>query len=222
MSTSAARYQQLALNPQKLAGQCGKLKCCLNYELDMYIEAIKSYPSANAKLKTKQGTGMHMKTDIFGEKMWYIFKKPGNPVAMAGFPVETVREILAQNKLGEEPEVNLHLAEAPEPAKATDLPETDYGNVSDGAEDLARFDTKIKQGGKKRGRGGKRKPDSGDRPKGSGGRPERRDGERSKGAAPKAEGAAKAPQGAGRNRRRRGPRPDGKPRTGGAPNSGTT
>ena len=76
----------MALNPQKLAGQCGKLKCCLNYELDMYIEAIKSYPSANAKLKTKQGTGMHMKTDIFGEKMWYIFKKPGSAVAMAGFP----------------------------------------------------------------------------------------------------------------------------------------
>ncbi|HEY0976836.1 MAG TPA: regulatory iron-sulfur-containing complex subunit RicT, partial [Flavobacteriales bacterium] len=50
VTTSAARYQQLALNPQKLAGQCGKLKCCLNYELDMYIEAIKSYPSQNAKL----------------------------------------------------------------------------------------------------------------------------------------------------------------------------
>ncbi len=54
VTTSAARYQQLALNPQKLAGQCGKLKCCLNYELDMYIETVKSFPSQNAKLKTRR------------------------------------------------------------------------------------------------------------------------------------------------------------------------
>jgi hypothetical protein len=100
VTTSAARYQQLALNPQKLAGQCGKLKCCLNYELDMYIEAVKSYPSQNAKLKTKQGTGFHMKTDIFEEKMWYLFKTPGSHSVMAGFPVEKVREILSQNKEG--------------------------------------------------------------------------------------------------------------------------
>ncbi|MFN3874780.1 MAG: stage 0 sporulation family protein, partial [Flavobacteriales bacterium] len=71
VTTSAARYQQLALNPQKLAGQCGKLKCCLNYELDMYIEAIKSYPSQNAKLRTQQGTGTHIKTDIFTGRIWY-------------------------------------------------------------------------------------------------------------------------------------------------------
>ena len=55
VSTSAARYQQLSLNPQKLAGQCGKLKCCLNYELDMYVEAIKDFPKSNVKLKTKKG-----------------------------------------------------------------------------------------------------------------------------------------------------------------------
>ena len=54
VSTSAARYQQLSLNPQKLAGQCGKLKCCLNYELDMYVEAIKDFPKSNVKLKTKK------------------------------------------------------------------------------------------------------------------------------------------------------------------------
>ncbi|MBK9421946.1 MAG: hypothetical protein IPN44_12995 [Flavobacteriales bacterium] len=235
VSTSAARYQQLALNPQKLAGQCGKLKCCLNYELDMYIEAIKSYPSANAKLKTKQGTGMHMKTDIFGEKMWYIFKKPGSAVAMAGFPVEKVREILAQNKLGEEPEVDLHMADIPEPSKVSDLPETDYGNVIDGAEDLSRFDSKIKQGSKNRGRGGKRKPSVGDRPKAQGDRPKAQGdrlkaqgdrprgqvGERPRTAAPKDEGAAKSTQGAGRNRRRRGPRPDGDRGNGGAPKPGT-
>jgi cell fate regulator YaaT (PSP1 superfamily) len=139
VTTSAARYQQLALNPQKLAGQCGKLKCCLNYELDMYIEAIKSYPSANAKLKTKHGTGMHIKTDIFGEQMWYIFKKPGEPTAMAGFPVETVREILAQNR---------HRARGgpawPSALKQGGGQEHGLENVIDGAEDLSRFDKKIK------------------------------------------------------------------------------
>ena len=60
VNTSAARYQQLSLNPQKLAGQCGKLKCCLNYELDMYVEAIKDFPKSNVKLKTKKGSGQNL------------------------------------------------------------------------------------------------------------------------------------------------------------------
>ncbi|MBP6641607.1 MAG: hypothetical protein KA186_00860 [Flavobacteriales bacterium] len=149
VTTSAARYQQLALNPQKLAGQCGKLKCCLNYELDMYIEAIKSYPSANAKLKTKQGVGAHMKTDIFSAKMWYGFKQPGSPFIMAGFPVETVREILAQNKEGIEPEVDLNMVD--EPLEIVKAP--DYENVV-GQDELTRFDNKTsKKRSKKKGRG---------------------------------------------------------------------
>jgi cell fate regulator YaaT (PSP1 superfamily) len=160
VTTSAARYQQLALNPQKLAGQCGKLKCCLNYELDTYIEAIKSYPSQNAKLKTKQGTGVHMKTDIFMERMWYLFKKPGEPTMMAGFPIDTVRDILAKNKEGIEPEVDLHMAEEEAPARVKEE-RTDYGNVIDGADDIARFDKKAKPGGRKQGRDRKRRPGSG-------------------------------------------------------------
>jgi cell fate regulator YaaT (PSP1 superfamily) len=149
VTTSAARYQQLALNPQKLAGQCGKLKCCLNYELDMYIEAVKSYPSQNAKLKTAQGTGYHQKTDIFMGVMWYLFKQPGSHPAMAGFPIEKVREIIEQNKQGVEPHVNLEMiAEAEATAKA---PEHDYENVV-GEDDLTRFDQKIKSGKKHGGR----------------------------------------------------------------------
>ena len=151
VTTSAARYQQLALNPQKLAGQCGKLKCCLNYELDMYIEAIKSYPSQNAKLRTKQGTGAHIKTDIFTAKMWYAFKRPGEPFIMAGFPVETVREILAQNKQGVEPEVDLNMVDTPAPDT---VKAPDYENVV-GQDELTRFDSKLK-GARKRGR--KKKP----------------------------------------------------------------
>ena len=152
VSTSAARYQQLALNPQKLAGQCGKLKCCLNYELDMYIEAVKSYPSANAKLKTKQGTGFHMKTDIFDEKMWYLFKTPGSASVMAGFPIERVREILAQNKEGVEVDVDFaKLAEEAEVPK-TEEQEPEYEKVG-GEDELTRFDSKGK--GNKRKRGGR-------------------------------------------------------------------
>src|SRR5690606_31918600 len=124
VTTSAARYQPLALNPQKLAGQCGKLKCCLNYELDMYIEAVKSYPSQNAKLKTQQGTGTHIKTDIFTGRMWYGFKRPGEPFTMAGFPVDVVREILEQNKRGEIPDVDLNMAA--EQDQAENVP--DYEN----------------------------------------------------------------------------------------------
>ena len=154
VTTSAARYQQLALNPQKLAGQCGKLKCCLNYELDMYIEAVKSYPSQNAKLKTKQGTGFHMKTDIFEEKMWYLFKMPGSAPVMAGFPIEKVREILAQMKEGVEVDVDFaRLAEENEAAKDVGKEEEPAYEKVGGEDELTRFDSKSKSG--KRGRGGK-------------------------------------------------------------------
>ncbi len=186
VTTSAARYQQLALNPQKLAGQCGKLKCCLNYELDMYIEAIKSYPSANAKLKTKQGTGAHMKTDIFGEKMWYGFKRPGEPFVMAGFPVETVREILAQNKEGIEPEVDLNMVDEP---KEVLVKAPDYENVV-GQDDLTRFDSKVNSGKKR----------SKNKSKGKGGR-DRKPGE----GGPQGQQA----KGPGTGQRERTPRPDG-------------
>ncbi len=57
VSTSAARYQQLSLNPQKLAGQCGKLKCCLNYELGSYMDALKNFTKKEIKLKTEKGAG---------------------------------------------------------------------------------------------------------------------------------------------------------------------
>ncbi len=73
VKTSAARYQQLSLNPLKLAGQCGKLKCCLNYELDMYLEALKDFPKQDYKLVTKKGKASLQKMDIFNRKMWYAY-----------------------------------------------------------------------------------------------------------------------------------------------------
>lgn len=197
VTTSAARYQQLALNPQKLAGQCGKLKCCLNYELDMYIEAVKSYPSQNAKLKTQHGTGFHLKTDIFEEKMWYLFKMPGGPPIMAGFPVERVREILAQNKEGLEVEVDFaRLAEENEAAKNVGVEEEpEYESVG-GEDELTRFDSKIKSGKRKRGR---------DRDKRGGGNAGLQSGPKNQGQG-RSERQARPPQGA---QQPRAPRPEG-------------
>lgn len=74
VSTSAARYQQLSLNPLKLAGQCGKLKCCLNYELDTYLDALKDFPKTEVKLYTEKGTAVCQKTDIFKGHMWYAYE----------------------------------------------------------------------------------------------------------------------------------------------------
>ncbi len=73
VTTGAARYQNLSLNPAKLAGQCGKLKCCLNYELDSYMDALRHFPSTNVKLETEKGTATHVKTDIFKQLMWYSY-----------------------------------------------------------------------------------------------------------------------------------------------------
>ncbi|SNR25124.1 Cell fate regulator YaaT, PSP1 superfamily (controls sporulation, competence, biofilm development) [Maribacter sedimenticola] len=96
VSTSAARYQQLSLNPQKLAGQCGKLKCCLNYELDVYLDALKDFPSQDTKLFTDKGLAFCQKTDIFKEMLWFSYKEdPGNWHVLTKDQVNT---ILTKNK----------------------------------------------------------------------------------------------------------------------------
>jgi len=96
VSTSAARYQQLSLNPQKLAGQCGKLKCCLNYELDLYLEALEDFPSQESKLFTEKGIAFCQKTDIFKGLLWYSYKD--DPSNWHILTKEQVQEILDKNK----------------------------------------------------------------------------------------------------------------------------
>ncbi|MCG9971361.1 PSP1 domain-containing protein [Christiangramia crocea] len=96
VSTSAARYQQLSLNPQKLAGQCGKLKCCLNYELDTYLEALKSFPKTDVKLKTKKGTAVCQKIDIFKGLLWYAYE--GEWMNWHKLTPEQANTIIAKNK----------------------------------------------------------------------------------------------------------------------------
>jgi cell fate regulator YaaT (PSP1 superfamily) len=151
VNTSAARYQQLSLNPQKLAGQCGKLKCCLNYELDSYLDAIKDFPESNVKLETLKGNAVHQKTDIFRGVMFYAyFEDLGNFIAV---PVGRVKEIIALNKAGEKPEALLGKKDIVEIEK-----DPDYENVV-GQDSLTRFDASKKNKKKK-----KKKP--GNRPEG--------------------------------------------------------
>jgi hypothetical protein len=142
VSTSAARYQQLSLNPQKLAGQCGKLKCCLNYELDMYLDAIKSFPKSDTKLQTENGNAYHVKTDVFKRQMWFAYE--GNSAAgLISITPERVREIVKLNGEGKKPkELNEYVHEI-------EVKEPDYSNVV-GQDSLNRFEHAFKSKKKKK------------------------------------------------------------------------
>lgn len=102
VSTSAARFQDISLNPQKLAGQCGKLKCCLNYEVDAYVEAQRKLPSRDIILDTKDGSYFHFKTDILSGVMTYSTDKnfAANLIAL---PKDRVYEVIRMNKTGHKP-----------------------------------------------------------------------------------------------------------------------
>jgi len=96
VSTSAARYQQLSLNPLKLAGQCGKLKCCLNFELDTYLDALKTFPKQDLVLKTEKGEAVFVKMDIFKNHLWYTYKE--ERFKWFRLTLEQVLEIVQLNK----------------------------------------------------------------------------------------------------------------------------
>lgn len=99
VTTNAARYQEISLNPQKLAGQCGKLKCCLNYELDSYLDAQQDFPNTAIPLETDEGTYHHFKTDVFKRLMWFSSgREHGGRVVMLS--VDKVNDIIALNKKG--------------------------------------------------------------------------------------------------------------------------
>ncbi len=118
VSTTAARYQQLSLNPAKLAGQCGRLKCCLNYELDTYLDAIKDIPSVNRPLMTAHGEAFLQKTDIFRRLMWFGYKGESE---WHRLPAARVREIQEMNRRNEFPDsllVALEPSAVPEPEVA--------------------------------------------------------------------------------------------------------
>lgn len=103
VNTSVAKTQQIALNPQKLAGQCGKLKCCLNYEYEIYLDAISKFPDSSIPLKTKKGTALFVKTDIFRSLMWYSYDNERDN-EMYALSADSVKEIIAMNERNELPE----------------------------------------------------------------------------------------------------------------------
>ena len=107
VSASAGRYQNLSLNPAKLSGQCGRLKCCLNYELETYMEALKEIPQVEARLKTRQGDVFLRKTDIFKKIMWFGYEFDNNWIPLT---VEQTKEMIKLNKNGTFPESLSNLA----------------------------------------------------------------------------------------------------------------
>jgi cell fate regulator YaaT (PSP1 superfamily) len=139
VSTSAARYQQLSLNPLKLAGQCGKLKCCLNYELDSYLDALKEFPEMDGKkLQTKKGDAFLQKTDIFKRTMWFSYRS--DPGVFIPLDLKTVHSILELNAKGEMPEALTPLIKTIDKIIIT---EPNFENVV-GQDSLTRFDRKGK------------------------------------------------------------------------------
>lgn len=137
VATSAARYQNLALNTQKLAGQCGKLKCCLNYELDTYLDALKDIPEEVKELDTEKGRAFLQKTDIFKKLMWFSYSMDSNWIAL---PANRVKELIAMNKAGQKaPDLQENIIVEKQIKKVLD-----YENVV-GQDSLTRMDDKNKK-----------------------------------------------------------------------------
>lgn len=185
ISTAAARYQNLSLNPAKLSGQCGRLKCCLNYELETYIDALRDIPTVEAPLKTKKGVATLQKTDIFKKIMWFGFDKDTNwyPV-----PIDKVLEIIELNKKDIIPE-SLEIL-TPEPEKGADKV---AGKLNSDLENLdKKYSDEQKKKKKKKNRSGKSRGNGPENSAGEGG------GSEAVNASP-AENAGNAPQNRGNN-----------------------
>lgn len=130
VTTNTARTQQLSLNPQKLAGQCGKLKCCLNYENDCYLDALNQFPDNNIVLVTAKGEAIYQKTDVFKKVMWYSYVNDRSKILAIN--IDNVRKIIKMNEKGKQPEKLEDFAEVAES-------KMDYGNGQE-QNDLHRFD----------------------------------------------------------------------------------
>ncbi len=104
VSTGAARYQNLAINQSKLSGQCGRLKCCLNFELNTYLDALKEFPKNLENLETQKGNAFLLKTDIFKRIMFFAYRKEFGALDVYPLSVDRVKEIAAMNRQGKKPE----------------------------------------------------------------------------------------------------------------------
>jgi cell fate regulator YaaT (PSP1 superfamily) len=151
VTTNSARHQEISLNPQKLAGQCGKLKCCLNFELSTYMEAQKDFPSTNIPLETEKGVYYFFKADILAGNYTYMLQ--GNtPSTQLTVPVERVKEIIRLNQKGQKPERLIHGND-----EIISNSNESFHNVV-GQDDLHRFDRPKKNSRNKKKRNFKRRP----------------------------------------------------------------
>ena len=170
VSTSAARFQDISLNPQKLAGQCAKLKCCLNYEVDCYVEAQKRLPSREIELETKDGTFYFFKADILSNQVSYSTDKnfPANLVTISG---KRAFEVISMNKKGMKPDSLLEEEKKPEPRKPVDLLEQESvtrfdrsRNNKEGGNNANRNNKKKKKGNNNNGNRPQQQAEGGNRP----------------------------------------------------------
>jgi cell fate regulator YaaT (PSP1 superfamily) len=195
VSTSAARYQNLSLNTLKLAGQCGKLKCCLNYELDTYMDALKHIPENVNVLKTERGDARLQKTDIFKKLMWFSY--PGEE-AWVPLPLIRVKEIQLMNRGGTIP---ADLGEVVE-IEAKPVKILDYENVV-GQDSLTRLDERNRNKKKNKNRNKNNKPN------GFAGNDGQRQGSNNPQSAQVANPGNRPPNAGNNNNRNRPPRPNG-------------
>lgn len=151
VSTAAARYQNLAINQAKLSGQCGRLKCCLNYELDTYMEAIEAFPDHAEKLDTEKGRVVLVKTDIFKGLMYYAYEAEGGRGKFYPLPLDRVRMMAEMNKNGQKP-VDLESLEITSEAVEEKMDYEDVTGVIDLPDDKVRRNKKRRKGKQQKGR----------------------------------------------------------------------
>ena len=146
VNTNAARYQQLSINPQKLAGQCGKLKCCLNYELDSYLDALSHFPPSSTTIDTVKGKAFCIKIDVFKKRMWFAYVD--HSMSWYDLDVQEVKKLIATNKKGEK-------APPLEELKINDIPVKSVDLIQEN--NMDRFERKNRPAGKNQ---NKRKPNN--------------------------------------------------------------
>ncbi len=207
VNTAAARYQNIAINQQKLSGQCGRLKCCLNYELDTYMEALEVFPKKADKIKTAAGLAILIKTDIFKGIMFYTYKE--NRGQLYPIPVAKVHELIAANRAGNLP-ADLHSHQLIVAPKEEVF---EYEDVT-GAIDLKPME-KRKKRRKKKPASAQRKRSSSSRSKSSEGAAKTGEGKAKPTSNPTEQGGEKK-EGSSRNKKRRKSRNSNRNKPGGA------
>ena len=186
VTTSAAKTQQIMPNPQKLAGQCGKLKCCLNFEYEVYADAIKNFPPAGHGIRFQKGLALYKKTDVLRGIMWYAYEGENELIAL---PVEKVKEIMEMNRNQQYPErledfqVELMSTAALVQESTDEEMEREIRRLSEGGNGVVGETPERKpEGGERRADNGEKKTEKGERRgrqqrdnRGGGGRNERRE-----------------------------------------------